>query len=341
MSAVIADVNWLLSALAQASAAMIAIVGGLLVSRYVALHAEQQAAGRRVGDLARREQETSSRQVEAQLALDEYDADQLLIDDDVFQLILDKRFVPTVDEVLKTVDADGAKLNKKVLASRLAALSTDMDRALKELTSLVPEGKDHADWSEFRRSNTLTIGNRDVWEWTYEQICDFRRQNAKAREAEARKRTPYGALFGGSDIDFDALRRIPFAGSTPLIASQQGLARREVLRATLDQAEAESRALQQERRLAQETYEATRQPEGFGLALQVLTTLAVLGMAVPVVVMGFAPVDLPAWLRWTVIACFSVGSALLLRFLFVYASFLREGGRDKLPTSVLGLLKRP
>lgn len=39
----VADVNWLLSALAQATAALIAIVGGLLVSRYVTLHAEQQA----------------------------------------------------------------------------------------------------------------------------------------------------------------------------------------------------------------------------------------------------------------------------------------------------------
>jgi hypothetical protein len=47
----IADVNWLLSALAQSSAALIAIVGGLLVPRYVALHAEQEAAERRLADL--------------------------------------------------------------------------------------------------------------------------------------------------------------------------------------------------------------------------------------------------------------------------------------------------
>jgi hypothetical protein len=100
------------------------------------------------------------------------------------------------------------------------------------------------------------------------------------------------------------------------------------------------RALAQERRLAEETYDATRQPEGFVLALQVLTFLAVVGMGVPVILMGFAPMTLPAWARVAVISLFFVGVAMLLRFLFVYAGFLREGGRETLPRSLLGLLWR-
>jgi hypothetical protein len=72
----------------------------------------------------------------------------------------------------------------------------------------------------------------------------------------------------------------------------------------------------------------------------VLTFLAVVGMGVPVILMGFAPMTLPAWARVTVISLFFVGVAMLLRFLFVYAGFLREGGRETLPRSLLGLLRR-
>ena len=39
-----ADVNWLLSAMAQSGAALVAIVGGLLGSRYVALDAEARSS---------------------------------------------------------------------------------------------------------------------------------------------------------------------------------------------------------------------------------------------------------------------------------------------------------
>jgi hypothetical protein len=72
----LAAVNWLLSALAQASTALIAILGGLLVSRYVALHAEQQAARRRVEDLVRREAEAKAHLEEAKRDLDLYLVDQ-------------------------------------------------------------------------------------------------------------------------------------------------------------------------------------------------------------------------------------------------------------------------
>lgn len=43
-----ADVNWMLSSSVQSGSALIAIVGGLLGSRYVALDAEQRATERRV-----------------------------------------------------------------------------------------------------------------------------------------------------------------------------------------------------------------------------------------------------------------------------------------------------
>lgn len=80
----------------------------------------------------------------------------------------------------------------------------------------------------------------------------------------------------------------------------------------------------QEHRLAEETFEATRQPEGFTLALQVLSALSVLGMGIPVTLMPSFPVITMPWCgRAAVAVVFFLGVYLLLRFLFVYASYLR------------------
>lgn len=343
MPPVTADVNWLLSALAQASAAMIAIVGGLLVSRYVTLHAEQQAAGRRVADLTRREREAEARLADARAALGLYDIDDLLIDEDVFQVIIDKDLTPTVKDVLEAVDHDGENLNKELLTSRLEDLSADLGRAFKAIIPHVPESRSHPSWPEFRREHTFTVGNREAWQWAYDQICGFQRDKAKRREAEdLKKSNPFGSLLAGRDfgVDIDVLRNISLTGGVGGIAAQHELAHLAALRGRVDDADTEIRAIQQERRLAGETFEATRQPEGFGLALQVLSTLAVLGIAVPVVIMGFGVLDLPGWARGLVIGSFFAGIALLLRFLFVYASFLREGGRSTLPATIFGLFLR-
>lgn len=151
-------------------------------------------------------------------------------------------------------------------------------------------------------------------------------------------------MIAGID-NSDLLRSIAIgnpqlSGLRNVVTSQHEIAHVASLRGRVEQADAEARAVQQERRLANETYEATRQPEGFGLALQVLSLLAILGMAAPVIIMGFGSVTLPPWARAVVIGGFLAGVALLLRFLFVYANFLREGGREALPKTALGLLRR-
>lgn len=344
MTASPADVNWLLSALAQASAALIAIVGGLLVSRYVALHAEQQAARRRVEDLTRREQEAVFRHSESRHALDLHYIDEVLDSFDVFEAIMEHDFDPTVANVLEAADEDGDDLDQELLAARLEELSSELQRALAEIYPLVPASKEHVSWADFKREHSFAIGHREAWEWMYDQACDARRAEARKAEEEARSKTRYGSMIPGYDTS-DLLRNISIgnpqlSGLRNVVSSQHEIAHVGSLRGRVDQADAEVRAVQQERRLANETYEATRQPEGFGLALQVLSVLAILGMAAPVIIMGFGPVTLPPWARAVVIGGFLAGVTLLLRFLFVYASFLREGGREVLPKTALGLLKQ-
>lgn len=337
-----ADVNWLLSALAQASAALIAIVGGLLVSRYVALHAEQQAARRRVEDLERREHEAVAALTEARHNLDTYYIDDALDDIDVFEEIFERKLQPTVDGVLEVLDEHGRDLDRDLLQQELAAMSADMRTAIQAMVDLVPQTEDHDNWTTFRRTHSLEVGHRNLWEWVYDKVCEERRTQARKAAREARNSGPLAGLLG----QMDYLPIIPqiidpqISASYRMINSQRELARVGALEVRIAEADAEVRALSQELRLAEETYQATRQPEGFFLALQVLTVLAVVGMGVPVVAMGFAPLTLPGCVRAVVIGLFFVGVALLLRFLFVYAAFLREGGRETLPHTALGLFGR-
>ena len=208
----IADVNWLLSALTQATAALIAIVGGLLVSRYVALHAEQQAAVRRVDDLRRRGLEAETREQTARRELDLYYVDDFLDADDIFETALARSFRPTVADALTAGDGEDTSLNQELLAIRLRELSDELEHAFRALDALVPAGKVHERWLDFKRQNNFEIAHRNAWEWMYEQLCESRRASARKAEEEA---TPYGKLFASTNPDI--LSSIGFSLDPPTL----------------------------------------------------------------------------------------------------------------------------
>lgn len=331
-----ADVNWLLSAITQSAAALIAIVGGLLVSRYVSLHAEQQGARRRADDLMRRLTEAETQLSEREREFDLHQVDEFLDDDAVFRVITEAKGEVSVGQMLIEMDADAEDLNRDVLEERFAVLRDELNRAVSILLSEVPKQEDHESWVNFKRNRELPILNRSVWEWVYDGVCDEKRRKAKD---EAAKRSLFGSGFDHSDIKRIAnLANSQNSALHAAVTGQHAIAHVNTLRERVDAARAEARALHQELRLAEELFNATRQPEGFGLALQVLTTLAILGMGVPVALMAFAPTTLPVAARTIVVALFFSGVAILLRFLFVYANYLR-GVRNNLPSRLGGLLR--
>ncbi len=199
-----ADVNWLLSAIAQASAALIAIVGGLLVSRYVALHAEQQGARRRADDLARRKEEARSQLADAERELDLYFIDDFLDDHDVFEAILREQGEATLDDVLAAKDTDARDLNHALLEEQFAALQNEFLLAVHTLRPIVPEGRDHEEWLDFKQDKDLPIGHGAIWQWTCDGVVKERIEAAKKAEREARKKLPYGGLLRQ---DYDSVRR--------------------------------------------------------------------------------------------------------------------------------------
>jgi hypothetical protein len=320
-----ADVNWLLSSLAQSTAALIAIVGGLLVSRYVSLHAEQSAAGRRVDDLGRRLGDAERRHQHAKAEIEAHELAEAIEQDDVYDLYFrtPEGEVPTREQVIAAAEADAASLNTELLDRRIPELFGELHSAFTNLDRDVPISTRLPYWDDFRKGKGYSIQTRGAWEWMYETIGEVRKERA-------RKDRPF-------DIpSFDAT-----ISDRHRLTSPQEQAQVDRLYQTRDQAATDMRQLEEERRLATETYEAARQPEGFRLALEVFSALAVVGLLVPISIMAVGVATLPLWLRLTLVALFIVGLGLLLRFLFVYANKLRgTGGEIPLPPHIWGLLRR-
>lgn len=331
----IADVNWLLSAVAQSGAALVAIVGGLLVSRYVALHAEQQSAKRRVADAERRHSSACAAHDQTQLELDEYRAEEILDDYRTYEEILESKDSTTIDQILQTLDVGDGGVPRELLEQRLALIRSELQRAAKFLTNAVPVENEHPSWAEFRRKSQLDPVHVDVWEWLYDRLVEIRSKEA---------RRPQSGRLGPLAIDPKVLFPI-----NPQVTAIHGLgsatARRnyeERLTRYRDDARRERQITEAELRLAQEHSEDVRQPEGFALALKVLTYLAVVAIGVPVMIMAAGPLTLSLWVRLVVVGLFFSGLTLLLLFLFVYASYLSEGSaRSSLPRGIRGLVMPP
>ncbi|MGN7949480.1 hypothetical protein ACTJKH_12090 [Microbacterium sp. 22215] len=318
-----ADVNWLLSSIAQGSAAMIAIVGGLLVSRYVGLHAEQEAARRRVDDLKSRATAATDLGTRLESELRALQIKLLVNRDDVYNALIHAGLDLSLDELFALTGEDRSSYDEEDVSAQLAILGAEIKSAAGVLLKRVSEELEHPQWSRFRSRNLdLPIENDDAWEWTYSRICADKR----AAAVDALPQMQRLAHIGAAPLDLSRL-----------VPSDEPSRRRQLIE-RIERAQADARGATQEAALAQEAFESSRQPAGFSLALQVLTTLAILGIAVPVVVMGIGLDALDLWVRVLVILVFFVGVALLLRYLFVYASFLREGGRRTLPRHVFGLI---
>lgn len=320
------DINWLLSSVAQASAAMIAIVGGLLVTRYVGLHAEQQAANRRLTELnarstnARRQMDADRREVK------EVEAADLVNDERVFAAIVNADLELPVERVFPIAGDDPVDHVEEAVQGQLDAVTAQISTAYRTLVPLVPNAVQQDDWADFRRAHPeLPVQHANAWAWVYGQVSEAK----KSKAAETADPLTHIAFVAQQ----------AYATHSPHIRVDNQLVR-DMLTSRIAGAKKEAEEAELGAVLASKAYEATRQPEGFGLALRVLRTLALCGVVPPVLLMAFGGNWAYPWLSVAVTLLFFVGLGTLLRFLFVYASFLQQGGRSELPTTILGLFSK-
>ncbi|GAB3630651.1 hypothetical protein GCM10027421_00040 [Microbacterium shaanxiense] len=174
-----ADVNWLLSSIAQGSAAMIAVVGGLLVSRYVGLHAEQEAARRRVSDVDARHTGATQRAKAAQTDLRDIEISSLINSGDVYDALLADGL--TREHLFVITGGGRSGFDDDEVTRHLRELKAELLNAYAHLDRTVPGAAKHPIWIEFRSAHLdLPVTNNEAWRWSYDQTVRKRRTAALA-----------------------------------------------------------------------------------------------------------------------------------------------------------------
>lgn len=303
-----ADSSALLTTCASAGATLVAIVGGLLVSRYVSLESDRQAAQRRVNELTGRLEQARTGQADAVQALNEYDIEWALDDDKVHERLLHlsmNEAVPNPDliaELRAIVDLDGYQDVIEPVAQRMLG---DARLAFATLRDKLPRRKDQPEWEEFKLGKSFPIQYEELWEHVYDAIADAIR--GAIEEEEAASRPPaLGRMFGVTG----GLHLPPVA--MPRFASASGRPR---LQNRVDQANAEVATLRAELGIAMESLNRTVSPAGLVIGLVMLTYLAVTTLVVPLLFLTPTPATLsPSESSWF-LAWFLSGVLALLAYL--------------------------
>lgn len=282
-----ADPNWLLSSVAQSSAAMVAIVGGLLVSRLITLSSERGAASNRL-----QESEERRSLIERELAdaFSERHATSL------------KWFVEhhASDVADKRGIADrGSLLNEFSVRGTSEAESEEMAQALLDVTTSA--------FVDLKAAYPSGEVPRTASEWAERGIEPPEGYSRVYREVAKVVNRERGFFL--STLTYESMVRvtseIEYQRYDALLAREQNLS-------------ADLRAITGEMELIQNRIDSFAQPRGVAPALWSLSYLAVVGIVFPTVLMALRPVPSDDWARAAVVLAFISGLAVLVAY------FVRE-----------------
>jgi hypothetical protein len=322
-----------LSTIAAVSAALVAIIGGLLIAKFVSLDADQRASRKILAgardrlDLARQRAQTAWR------AILRWDAEGFFANPEIIEAIVDRGIVSSAELVrMANWSHDAAELTLFITeVTEEAALAREAIRSRL--------GRGDAFWSDFRRRNLDLPQIRwpSVWEHAFDLVARERAAaEAVAAKARARAESSKSAIERSLDLMNDTLAfgRQPALTATfspPRPQTDYGAiaARRaDELRANHARAQQQVEDLEAELdRLEQEHAEIVRPDGRLWAAAVIVVILTVLGVVIPLAVMATGPRDL-AQVRW-VLYPFLASLALLIAYIVWYLAKLTEGKQDK------------
>lgn len=289
------DPNWLLSTTAQSAAALVAIVGGFLVSRVVALASERNSLEQRQGELKSRLRLTKG---ELEVAHEE----RLAVSKDWFE----------EHHLTSYVDARGGD---------------DAFRA--ESLKWIPRGSNDDEMGEF--AIELQSRVKRVFgeiESTYAGVAfpppdedSLRRDGLEFDETDD-KLYRLAAAATATERRRGLGRRDALSDVTPFVSPPLGVDRdveRQDARILREQSlRADVRALKSEVSIIEKARaRVTGAPEDLWKAVAVLAYFALVGTVLPLALMSCDPVPHEAWVRAMVVAGFFSGLAALLGYIGV------------------------
>ena len=307
-----ADPTPFLSTIAAVSATLVAIVGGLLVARFVTLDTEQQGAQQLLDEAQGRLTTARRRAQEATDSLRSWEINDFFDQEVVEAIGSGERDVRELRKI-----GHYSSLTNEDLAEVVQTVADEFGRARRGLRELRVGDSDapQVDWQEFKRmwSDAPETSWDEVWETAYNELAGSAQapQPVRSFVDPLAYQRPYifSALAGQAQPEYVAL----------------GIQQRDALRASVDRAEQHAEDIGAEVSQLQRARDALVRPKGLGWGLLVLGVFTLVGVIVPLWLMSRAPEELTAGLGETVFWLFLVGLLALLGYMSALA--FRLSGR--------------
>ncbi len=280
-----------LSTVAASSAGLVAIVGGLLVARFVTLDSEQQGAQRVLDDANERLTVAIRRSEDARLALKNWDVSDFF-EKKVLRTIGDG----TLDIAELRKIGGYTPLSDEDLGPLITEIHSQFDVARKTLRQLIPDPEQLSDadeWEMFRnQSHGLPEINWDeVWEIAYAE-----RLEAPRTPSPWRPHIPAVLSLTFRPPEYVALE----------------MQRRDSLRSSLDRARQYVEDVSGEVTRLQQARDAVVRPKGLRFGLVILGYFALVGVIIPIWMMSRAPQKLSP----------TMGNVIFLLFISAFLALL-------------------
>ncbi|PXY16623.1 hypothetical protein [Prauserella muralis] len=346
-----------LAAVIGASAGLVAIIGGLLVNRFIGLDSEQQGAQRILDDAISRRGLVKQRADQTAKALRDFEAHDFLDDDDVFDGIAQGKIKAAAIRPLGApTDLTDDELQPYLddLVAEYARVRATIDTRFPSAEDgSVDDWKDRLDaWDEYFRERFEPEASAwpALWEHAYVDVIKERLHDARHHERELRHadmasqgghvgdppvKTPYDPSADPAQPDKDEAGGGIF-GSHYLLTTPSPAVRNfrpSDVHERIRLKEANARAQQQLEdvdhevlRLRQDRDRIVRPDSQIWVALGVLSYPTVVGIALPAITLSQGPTAFTPWIRCQALLFVSV-LLVLLGYMVYLAGRLHRRGR--------------
>ena len=301
-AAAIVDPNWLLSSTAQSAAAMVAIIGGFLVSRLVTLSAERNTILQRVEDLRSRRKIKTIEHEEVHDA--RFAVSKSWFVEKHLRNLVDDRGGADPESLLDTITVGSSRDEMRPVAEHLVATIYSAFEAVEAtyIGTLIPP----TTASELREGGlSIPVEDSGIYESVARSVSE--------------RRSPRRSW----EVNLSA-SMIPATSVRPAVVYQRQDAR--VARET--DLRSELRFINTEIDLTSERLAGFAKPKGVAGAVMALTYLALAGIVYPIVLMAVRPVPDNSVSRVVVVLAFASGLVFLLCYFVVQARSLRPPKKD-------------
>lgn len=308
------DSTSLLATLAQSSAAMVAIIGGFLVSRLVALSSEREGIKRQ--RQAAQERLSLYRADYAPVHKHRLDNSVRAMREDLLERLIDDRETSKDQSLEELIEMDGVPRGSS-MEELLPFAQETRDRVEAVIAAMLSHvantDTNKLDLDELR-SRGLTVPEEDAE--LYENVMRMFRAKLPAP-----RRGPgfYGVDFGIPSLDLGYIKP-GWSHEIDQRRLDESIRDEQQLRAQVVAAEQEVERLTSD-------LGVFAQPIGVVSAVWILALYSLLGIVAPVVAMAFGPSELPTCWTIILIVAFVVGLAAVLLYIVWY---LRKVAPDEL-----------